>query len=60
MTTTDSGEEAAGGRENQQRKERGGAADVDRSKGAGTDESGAPFGNSGEDSADSKKGSSLD
>ncbi len=57
--TTDSDNAADGRRENQQPRERGGAADVDRSKGMGTEESGTPFGNSGKDTTEPKKESSV-
>lgn len=53
--TTDSGKAQHERDESQQPKERGGAADVDRSKGMGAGESDSHFGDVGEDSGKSKK-----
>ncbi|MDQ3802312.1 MAG: hypothetical protein M3416_00425 [Acidobacteriota bacterium] len=53
--TTESGKAPNERRESEQRKERGGAADIDRSKGLGTEEAGSPFDNPGKDAAEPKK-----
>lgn len=52
--TTNSGEAPNERKESQQRKERGGAADIDRSKGMGT-ENDSPFGSPEKDTAEPKK-----
>jgi hypothetical protein len=52
--TTNSGEAPNERKESQQRKERGGAADIDRSKGMGT-EGDSPFGSPEKDAAEPKK-----
>jgi hypothetical protein len=53
--TTDSGKAQDERDESQRPKERGGAADIDRSKGMGTEASDSPFGDGGEDAGKSKK-----
>lgn len=53
--TTDSGKAQHERDESRQPKERGGAADVDRSKGMGDGGSASPFGDEGKDAGKSKK-----
>lgn len=52
--TTNSGEEPNERKESQQRKERGGAADIDRSKGFGPEDD-SPFGRAEQGTAEPKK-----
>lgn len=53
--TTDSGKAQHERDESRQPKERGGAADVDRSKGMGAGDSDSPFGDEGENAGKPKK-----
>ncbi len=54
--TTESGKASDERKERPQPKERGGAADIDRSKGMGSDESDSPSGREGEGSSKPRKG----
>jgi hypothetical protein len=53
--TADSGKPQDERNESRQPQERGGASDIDRSKGMGAEESDSPFGDRGEDDSKSKK-----